>query len=287
VTVIRLVTMNSHDQWRDSKQLDKSVVDSATRAFSSEFQELLIKLLNEANVQVRNAHESVKGRKILDGRDVLPLSTDEFFLEDINSDDLNLNIGHGLASVHPTRNRAAPKRLVNEVLSQFSNYFGRKRRGANSDASSDQSEDSSDEYQDTSSQSTKSGGTDDIDEDAEDIIQPTQYTVQQLKRNFRRLEYADQEQFDQDEMNLRLILSLSPDRVYTMEDLNDKDVLDRALRLLFINRSGQENLSMRISPHIKYDKLPTSVAKAISLKLRVENRKIGSYFGLVSTAGHM
>jgi hypothetical protein len=72
VSITRLVTQNSHDQFRESKQIDKSVVDLATRAFSKEVRNLLVKILNEANEQVREAHESPLGKALLDGRETLP-----------------------------------------------------------------------------------------------------------------------------------------------------------------------------------------------------------------------
>ena len=49
VNILRLVTANCHDQYQDFKQMNKSVLDVAMRAFSAEVKELLIKLLNEAN----------------------------------------------------------------------------------------------------------------------------------------------------------------------------------------------------------------------------------------------
>ena len=70
--VVRVVTKNSHDQYRDSKQTDKAVVDLATRSFSSEVQNLLVDLLNESNKYVKEAHESQRGHEILKEMNFLP-----------------------------------------------------------------------------------------------------------------------------------------------------------------------------------------------------------------------
>lgn len=59
----------------------------------------------------------------------------------------------------------------------------------------------------------------------------------------------DLENFDQDEMNLRLLLIFN--RVYTTLDLQIPDTLRRALRLLYGARFGQEHESQGLLPHIR------------------------------------
>ena len=96
--MIRLITQNSHDQYRDSKQVDKAVFDVATRSFSIEIQELIVKLLNEANPQIQEAHASIRGQQMLAGQDVLPLieldeSIDPMALDNNAADSTNsLNV---------------------------------------------------------------------------------------------------------------------------------------------------------------------------------------------------
>ncbi|MCJ1268526.1 hypothetical protein MMC22_008414, partial [Lobaria immixta] len=48
-----------------------------------------------------------------------------------------------------------------------------------------------------------------------------------------------QQQYSPADMNLCALLSLDPDKVYLVEDLEDEETLDRALRLLFLARYGQ------------------------------------------------
>ena len=60
--VIRCKILNSHDQTRDSRQMDKAIMDMATRSWSPSIQSLLVYLLNEANGEVRAAHQSTAGR---------------------------------------------------------------------------------------------------------------------------------------------------------------------------------------------------------------------------------
>ena len=59
--------LNSHDQYCDAKQTDKAVFDLATRLVSLEVQKVLIKLLNEANKAVKEAHKSKRGIAIAKG----------------------------------------------------------------------------------------------------------------------------------------------------------------------------------------------------------------------------
>ncbi|MCJ1262800.1 hypothetical protein MMC22_002670 [Lobaria immixta] len=51
-------------------------------------------------------------------------------------------------------------------------------------------------------------------------------------------------------MNLHALLSLSPNKVYTAANLEEEEVLERALRLLVHARNGQANQHVRMGPHI-------------------------------------
>ena len=64
--VVRAKVLNSNDQWRESRQLDKSMMDMATRSHSESVQELLVELLNENNKEVEEAHLSARGQELKD-----------------------------------------------------------------------------------------------------------------------------------------------------------------------------------------------------------------------------
>ena len=57
--------LNSRDQTRDSRQMDKALMDMGTRSWSPTIQQLLVDLLNEGNDEVRAAHDSAEGKRIL------------------------------------------------------------------------------------------------------------------------------------------------------------------------------------------------------------------------------
>lgn len=63
--VYRKHTPNSHDDYRLYKQQDKVSVELATKASQPEARRLLVRLLNEAQPEVRAAHESEEGKKVL------------------------------------------------------------------------------------------------------------------------------------------------------------------------------------------------------------------------------
>ena len=48
-------------------------------------------------------------------------------------------------------------------------------------------------------------------------------------------------------MNLKYILTLDPSKVYSDVDLNDAEILNRALRLLYQAKLGQDKFEMRIN----------------------------------------
>ncbi len=65
IFILRFIIANSHDIYREFKQLNKFVLNLTTRFFSKNVQNLLIKLLNENNDEIRVAHDSIKNKKIL------------------------------------------------------------------------------------------------------------------------------------------------------------------------------------------------------------------------------
>ena len=109
-------------------------------------------------------------------------------------------------------------------------------------------------------------------------------TQKQMREAFKRMSRKEQENFDQDTLILPQLLSLPPDRVYTLNDLDDPDVHHRALRLLHHARFGQSKEYSRISPHINYDMLHPKVVSGIKNKLRIQEDEI-AYLLQVGTHG--
>ena len=189
----------------------------------------------------------------------------------------------------PKRLRDDPKWLEDQELEVGSNFA--------SDQSGDtDEEDSASEYDDEglpigSDQSSESDVSSDFDpkarndnpeawidgltENAEVLLESR--TRRQMRQYYNNLTRKEQETWDQDEWNLRNLLTLSPDRVYTLEDLADEDIHDRALRLLYRARFGQSRDYARISPHINYTHLHKDVSASIKARTRVHEGEMAYY----------
>ena len=161
----------------------------------------------------------------------------------------------------PKRERKAPSRLFEDPEYQSVYQDGKRKRdqstdGSDSDVSEDDGSIYDSEFDDDAADSTKNDseissdfdvtGRNDVSnlelmEDENGEVMLHSRSQKQMREIFNRLSRKDQESFDQDTMVLRQLLSLSPDRIYTVEDLADSEILDRALRLLYRTRFGQSN----------------------------------------------
>ena len=241
---------NSHDVYRTTRQADKILLTLATKSLSPAVKALLTELLNAANKVVKMAHESTEGRAILKNRKTLnedafipPSTLDQ--QSHVNAFDRLDREFHSLAADRPTRRRKAPKR-----------YGHATTRRDESDTSSTEA-DADDAANDANYQEPSDS---DHEEEADMLQKAGTKTFRQLKSLYWKLETDQLEMFNQDLLNLRLLLQLDPNRVYILEDLEDQDVLARALRLLYDSMFGIKKSDIRLSPHIVYDKLPASVA---------------------------
>ena len=328
--------------------MDKAILDMATRSWSPSIRSLLVQLLNEANSEVRDAHESAEGKamknEISASRDmVLPeipidAKTDENQrLSTTLKDDYDLGPGFEASSdvdrskgpapagnakttgdaqcaaevafqegfCHRTREK--PHRLIDKP--DYRNTYskdGLKRKRttdlSESSSSEDTPNDDSDFHEEESEHSDSQSGTDytsdfemggsqendatrqELTQDEIGEILLHSRTQRQMREAFKRMSRKEQENFDQDTLVLRQLLSLPPDRVYTLNDLDDPDVHHRALRLLHRARFGQSKDYSRISPHVNYDMLHPKVVSGIKNKLRIQEDEI-AYLLQVGTHG--
>ena len=78
---------------------------------------------------------------------------------------------------------------------------------------------------------------DDDDRDDDSDYFDTGLTAK-IKAQFNKMSAEEQESYSQENMNLRALLRLDPNHVYTTEDLQSESILERALRLLFNAEKG-------------------------------------------------
>jgi hypothetical protein len=80
--------------------------------------------------------------------------------------------------------------------------------------------------------------------------------------------------FDQNNLNERNLLKFDPNKLYYRANLEQSYILNRALRLLFQARFGQETSHWKISPYINYSHLPDRIIKAIERLFQFNRYKI-------------
>ena len=69
-----------------------------------------------------------------------------------------------------------------------------------------------------------------------------------FKAQFNKFSAEKQKTYSRNDMNLRVLLRLDRNQIYTVEDLRNEMTLERALRLLFDTLYGHDNIFNRISP---------------------------------------
>ena len=78
--------------------------------------------------------------------------------------------------------------------------------------------------------------------------------------NLKALITPEQEKYDRDEMNIRLVIGLDPMKIYTEDDFSNNTTFKRALLILYLECFSANLPNLRINPHIEYDGLPNRVA---------------------------
>ena len=314
--VIRCKTLNSNDQYRDARQMDKAMMDMATRSWSPSIRKLLVDLLNEGNTEVAEAHASAAGKKILEDT--------KYSKAGISNNPLNMKVQDGQVlaqtvqgkddlDVDPTWTAANNEtnnslRRSGRARKQPSSIWDDPgfREGLDEYTPSDTTEPSEGSSEDSdSSYGNPGSGEDDEDLDTEaeeefaigDYVPENEWvqdedggirlqsrTTKTIRQNYSKLSRKDQESFDQDTIVLRQLLSLDPKRIYVLEDLDNEDIHDRALRLLYRARFGQDNDYTRISPHIRYDKLCKETIQQINKSIKMSHETI-NYLRAVAVDG--
>lgn len=117
-------------------------------------------------------------------------------------------------------------------------------------------------------------------DDGNDVVLRSR-TYRQIRETYARMSRKQQEDFDQDTLHSRSLLSLSPTRVYTLDDLQDPEIHDRALRLPYRARFGQEHEYIRVGPHIKYNKLAPEVVESIKQNMTTFDTEVAYYTSIV------
>ena len=238
VEITRLHANNSHDSFREARQIEKSLVDLASRLRGEETKQLLVELLNAKNHQVRAAHESEDGQRLLAGRDVLP--------EDEEFPDVPREPKAPLSPAAAEEERRAVQAAIALVGMSRSQPAA---PAAPAVKSTESSESGTDDDSETSSQASQGENED----DEEEYLDPS--NVKSLDEKYKELSRLERELADPNELALRQLLLLDPSREYEIKDLDERPVLLRGIRLLLKQRFGQGDEGLALGPHISYHDL--------------------------------
>lgn len=75
-------------------------------------------------------------------------------------------------------------------------------------------------------------------------------------------------------MNFRFLLKLNSHYVYILTNLNNFEIFNRDLQLLFHVKFDQVKQHMKVFPHVEYDKLFRKIARIIEQKIIIEKYQI-------------
>ncbi len=98
--------------------------------------------------------------------------------------------------------------------------------------------------------------------------------VKFFKTQYAKLNKVEQKQFSQKKMNFRRFFKLSSIKIYMKKNLDDSEILNRALRLLFVARFDQVNQHIRINSHVEYDKFSKLILNIIHVKMKKKNAQL-------------
>ncbi len=224
-------------------------------------QDLLIKLLNENNDEVRFAHDLSKNKKILAKQSFEQNQSSKKDTEMQNKKKKNL-------SLEKRTRREQRKKSKNDLYDVFFFNF--------------ENEMFSYEYEDVSFSKSNfeslyvdSNDLEDKDNDNSMTNLMLKFrTIKIFRQQFVKLFKNDQEQFDQEQFYFKQLFILNLTKIYTIENLKNEKFLDRVFRLLYFARFEKRDIQIRINFHIIYDKLFIIVVNVIQTKQNVKKTQV-------------
>ncbi len=70
--------------------------------------------------------------------------------------------------------------------------------------------------------------------------------------------------------NFRHLLTLNSEKAYIVEDLKNKQILNRIFRLLYLTKFEKQQINTRINSHINYNRFSLFVINAIKVKQNIK-----------------
>lgn len=253
--------LNTHDAWRESKQVYKSLVDVITKLHSLESFATIADALNDSRDEVYAAHMSDEGQRALNGQKTLALRLKQWgqnYVPDETDEDLDPSNNDSKADeVHSPHASFTP---INGTA------IKRKRTQTKPVHADDENDDTSDpnyyppDYESDGESFDGDHGHPDDDPCKDEVdVTPSEF-IADFKKSWVKLSPEDKALYDQEELNFLVLLSMDPDHIYTREEIQnslESPITERGLRLVIARRSGQTKTGLKESPHIRYNALLT------------------------------
>ncbi|KAJ5833227.1 hypothetical protein N7474_001538 [Penicillium riverlandense] len=268
-TVVRRMTLNSHDQFRSARQIEKASLQLAVNAKCPDISNLMVKLLNELQPDVDHCHASQEGRKLFteaqgSGRQTggkqppmnqapeEPIHAHEEMQTEVQTEE-----GTRITD-RPTEEVAGPEEFDN-----FDNVLNRVKEDDTSEEA-DSNYDTEDDYEGCEFS--------DADLDSE-IGEPGTSETDEIRPYKACRRFAEIRQPSEEEGYRLALLALPPRKIWTVQDLEKEHFLHMGLRLLYNRIHGIKRLSLGKNIHINYDNLPKLLLNQISKTLTERERK--------------
>ena len=275
VRIIRAFVENTHDAYLTGRQTDKAVWELATRAKSPILEQLLVKVLNEAQpaLAVLQGSEDAERVRLVkmafeagpDRKKIKVTRATASNPEDEPMYDLEGNLPPRTSKVNTLASTA---------------FMAADGAEANNPADED--------YIDMPDEETLSDD-DPIEEarqlkrkrnvidDARVIMADDSIELRGLQRAYKSLTAIERENFSFDDAMIWQARNLDATKVYTVKDLDNTNVLERACRLVYLRRLGLKADLVWGKIHIDYFALSKELVERISTALNINKRDTKAY----------
>ena len=274
--------------------------------------QLLMTLLNAVNENVWRIQESSEAKALCEKlmthifTDLMNQNNDDQLLAktvaevvnlDMNIEDLleNLSSSTSIVITHSDHHVQKPSNMWDEYWNDkmYAELLrDRSSKQIQSDDSDKLFKNDSDEYQEDDEETVNENSEDERSvyrsdelteqEDDETVYHLMLMTFKHLKMMLKNKTVTEQEMFNQEELNLQMIIDLDPLKVYTNTDLNDVAILKNVLILLCQARFEAEAAHIQITSHINYDALSHQIASAIKNQMVIDKEEYIKLFSHIT-----
>ncbi|KAJ6162488.1 SNF2-like protein [Penicillium canescens] len=269
VTAVRCFVPNSHDQYRFVKQAAKASLQLAVNSSEPSLQGIIIKLLNNIQIQVNACYASEYGRSLIKEKakvdEIRKAALNEYLVQQpaewAKAAKTKLDSDDGGATGPEIELPKGVRRTVLKIIK-----YQESSRSKEDDLDSTYIPNTASEEGDTDSGPDDDEELGDSDDDLFDTIDLGRSLEKILTLNFNTREswkeFADRHQPDDNVRYLMALLDFPDQKSWSVEDLEDSGYLRLGLLLLYNHIRGIPTIHVGSSIHIQYPNIPEEVVGA-------------------------